>query len=176
MKGLIVAVVLWAALAQAVSAQAVLGVPPAGGVSFQTPTATPPPAPPSPVTPIQPAPPSAPPRDLFRAGPQTYAPRYDRQVRTPIYPYGGYVTFPEQVVERAYIVIAPADAELLRQGFPFAPAAAQASPRPEPPAPPRPGHKGPLYVIPNCYLGDSLPSPDRLPKGCSSSQARQITR
>jgi hypothetical protein len=170
-KGLAVAVALWAGLAQAVSAQGVPGVPPASGISFQPPPTTPPANPPSPVTPIRPAPPSTPPRDLFRAGPFTYAPQFDRQGRTPIYPYGGggYVTFPEPVVERHFYWIPVPDA-----GSASAASAVPADKIAE--TPPKPGHRGPLYVIGNCYLGDSPPDPDRLPKGCSSNQTRQIPR
>ena len=179
MKGLTVAVVLWAALAQSLSAQAVLGVPPAGGISFQIPAPVPTTAPPSPVTPIRPAPPSPPP-DLFRAAPGTYAPRFDGPVPAPIFPYaiGGYPAYPERVIERTVVLI-PAlagDRALHQQDPPIAPTSRHPSHRPVSAIAPTPGHKGPLYVVPNCYLGDSPPAADRLPKGCSSSQTRQITR
>jgi len=178
-KGLTAAVVLWAALAPSLAAQAVLGVPPTGGISFQIPAPVPTTAPPSPVTPIKPAPPSPPP-DLFRAAPGTYAPRFDGPVPAPIFPYaiGGYAAYPERVIERTFVLL-PAqgeDARSHRDEAVIAPGGNPQSHRPASPIAPTPGHKRPLYVIPNCYLGDSPPSPDRLPKGCLSSQTRQITR
>lgn len=174
MKGLAAGVVLSAALAQSMSAQTVLGVPPAGGISFQIPAPAPTTAPPSPVTPIRPAP-ASPPPDLFRAGPDTYAPRFDRQVPVPLVPYaiGGYPAFPERVVERTVYIVTPAQPQESNQPAGQS-VASSPSRRPESAVPPAPGHKRPLYVIPNCYLGDSPPPPSRLPKGCSSSQARQI--
>jgi hypothetical protein len=173
-KGLTVAVVLWAALAPSLAAQAVRGVPPAGGISFQIPTPVPTTAPPSPVTPIRPAPPSPPP-DLFRAAPGTYAPRFDGPVPAPVFPYaiGGYAAYPERVIERTVVLI-PTSAFPAGAASPSAAGAATADKTAD--KPPVPGHKRPLYVIPNCYLGDSVPAADRLPKGCSSSQTRQITR
>ena len=174
MKGLTVAVVLWAALAPSLAAQAVLGVPPARGISFQIPAPVPTTAPPSPVTPIRPAP-SSPPPDLFRASPDTYAPRFDRPVPVPLVPYaiGGYAAYPERVIERTVVLI-PASA--FGADAPSTSAAGAATVNKTADKPPVPGHKRPLYVVSNCYLGDSVPAADRLPKGCSSSQARQITR
>jgi hypothetical protein len=170
-KGLTAAVVLWAALAQPLAAQ-VLGVPAAGGISFQIPPQVPTTAPPSPVTPIRPAPQSPPP-DLFRAGPDTYAPRYDRPVPVPLFPYaiGGYAAYPERVIERT-VVLVPASTSAAGAASASAAGAATADKTAD--RPPVPGHKGPLYVIPNCYLGDSPPAADRLPKGCLPDQARQL--
>jgi hypothetical protein len=153
-------------------------VPPPSGISFQIPAQAPPPAPPSPVTPIQPAP-ASPPPDLFRAGPDTYAPRFNRQVPVPLVPYaiGGYPAFPERVLERTVFIVTPPQAVDSQQpAAQTAPTASSASQRPESAVPPAPGHKRPLYVIPNCYLGDTPPAADRLPKGCLPSQARQIPR
>jgi len=78
------------------------------------------------------------------------------------------VTFPEPVVERHFYWIPAADAGSA--------SATNAAPDRIAETPPKPGHQGPLYVISNCYLGDSPPAPDRLPKGCSSTRTRQITR
>ncbi len=44
--------------------------------------------------------------------------------------------------------------------------------RSEPPRPPAPPKT--FYVIPGCYAGDSRPSADRLPSGCSSKNLKTI--
>lgn len=159
-------------LATGAAGQVTLGTSPVGGVSFQlAPTRGPRPQPASPVTPITPARPSPPP-DLFRAGPDTYAPRYDRPVPPPIVPYaiGGHVALPERIVERTVVVFAPTPGAASHQTRAEIPSAV-----PAPAAADRPtrGHQRPLYVIPNCYLGDRPPSPARLPPGCTGS-ARQL--
>ena len=44
--------------------------------------------------------------------------------------------------------------------------------RSEPPRPPAPPKT--FYVIPGCYAGDSQPSADRLPTGCSPKNLKTI--
>jgi hypothetical protein len=48
----------------------------------------------------------------------------------------------------------------------------RATARSEPPSPPAPAKT--FYVIPGCYAGDSRPSADRLPPGCSSKNLKTI--
>jgi hypothetical protein len=42
------------------------------------------------------------------------------------------------------------------------------------PAPPAPGPATTMYVIPNCYLGNVPPRPDRLPSGCDAKQVHVV--
>jgi hypothetical protein len=117
---------------------------------------------------IPPTPP--PPRDLFRAGPDTYAPRFDRPNQSLFFPYvvAGYPTAYGaygDVYDRhgTTIIVTPA---------PMA-AAQPSTPAPAPP-PVVPGIPKTLYVIPGCYGGDTPPRADRLPPGCTVKGMRRI--
>jgi hypothetical protein len=47
--------------------------------------------------------------------------------------------------------------------------------RPEPSAAPRPAvSSGPMYLIPNCYVGNVPPRPGRLPAGCDIKQVQVL--
>jgi hypothetical protein len=49
-------------------------------------------------------------------------------------------------------------------------------PRPTaaPPVTPSPTSSAPIYVIPNCYLGNVPPRPSRLPSGCDIRQVQVL--
>jgi len=47
---------------------------------------------------------------------------------------------------------------------------------PAAPPPPTPGPATTMYVIPNCYLGNVPPRPNRLPSGCDAKQVQVIGR
>lgn len=48
--------------------------------------------------------------------------------------------------------------------------------RPPVPAVPAPASAGPMYVIPNCYLGNVPPRPSRLPSGCDINRVQVLGR
>lgn len=172
MRSLTAGVLIVLAAAVPAGAQSTFGSAPVGGVSFQPPPRREPATPPvSPVTPIRPAPPSPPP-DLFRAGPDAYAPRHGHRLPAPgLVPFAiGYPMVPEVIVERPVVVVAP-----------LAPTATAPSHRPAPPLALKPwapitppGHQRRLYVIPGCYVGDTRPVANGLPQGCSIDRLRLI--
>jgi hypothetical protein len=148
-----------------VAGQAVRGAGQSGGIRFTTPPPAPPPAPTaSPVTP----PPQGPPprRDLFLAGPDTYAPRYDHLNQSLYFPGAvGFVGYPGSVdPSRSTTTV------IFAQPPAAAPAAAPAPVAPPPP----PAPKKTFYVITGCYAGDTPPTADVLRPGCSLAALRRI--
>lgn len=155
-----------------------------------------PPPPPRPSTPqsatplVPPAPPSAldTPADVFRAGPRTYAPRFDRSARrNRLYGYGagysyitdpfGYISQPDSSsppLDRymnkrgpGYPGIDPGDDLERLYGEPLADVAQRTAPR-------APAIPKTFYVIPRCYAGDVRPTADDLPKGCDIANLREV--
>ena len=110
--------------------------------------------------------PSPAPASPFAAGPNTYAPHYDRS--SPLRA-GGYGI---PIYNNPYSATSDAGA------LPAAPDQTAIAPpkAPEPvPAPlPVAASRGPdlFYVIPGCYAGNRPPTPDRLPAGCDVSRLR----
>ena len=110
--------------------------------------------------------------DLYRATPDTYAPRYDRT--TPAPPPGGSVIYgpwgpypqwaqpgqPVVVNPTVVVNIPPAESRT-----PEPPKPAVVAPRAQPKT---------FYVIPGCYAGDRRPERARLPHGCDLSKLRTV--
>jgi hypothetical protein len=167
-------------LAASAAAGQALGVGHTGGISFSAPPPAPPPPPqPSPVTPIQPAP--QPPGDLFRAAPDTYAPKYDRLTPQPLFfPYAlpgyPYVTYEPRRDDRDRRRERDSDRDRDREraDTPAAPPAPAAAPSSTPPAPVVLAAPRAYYVIPRCYAGDTPPRADQLRPGCSLQNLRRI--
>ena len=166
------AVVAATMLAAAAAAQE-RGVGRSGGISFSPPPAqAPAPAPPqtSPVTPIQPAPAPAP--DLFRAGPETYAPRFERLTQPIFVPYvviPGYADAPSDPRHRD-----GHDRARMASAAAVAPPAPAPAPAVAPPTPVVRVAPRPYYLIPRCYAGDAPPRPAQLRPGCSMADLRRI--
>lgn len=152
---------------------------------FPKPEKEPPPAP----APSQPAPtvPSDGARDLFRAAPGTFDPRFDR-VLTPA-ELG--VWFPQSAtVWPVWVTSEPqrraGDVRPIEQTVRIIIEHRQAPPAAVPPPAPAvtlpaatvplpPGHKRTLYVIPGCYAGDKPPRRDQLRPGCDMRSVRTIS-
>lgn len=147
--------------------------------------------PPATVVPNQPppAPPADEGRDLFRAAPGTFDPRFDRLLT----PAELGMWFPQSATLWP-VWIAPSHETYRRAGEvrPVEPTVRivvehrQVPPAPVPaPAPamtlpaatvPLPaGHKKTLYVIPGCYAGDKPPRRDQLRAGCDMRNVRTIS-
>jgi hypothetical protein len=170
--------------------------PAPGGGSFGAAIRHDAPPPSRPSTPAAPTPlvPQAPPSaldtpvDVFRAGPRTYAPRFDRSGRrNRLYGYGagyyipdpfGYISQPDSSsppLDRymnkrgpGYPGLDPGDdLERLYGGEPLADVAQRTAPRA--PATPKT-----FYVIPRCYAGDVRPTADQLPRGCDIANLREV--
>lgn len=114
------------------------------------------------------------PRDLFRAGPDTYRPR---PIATPgPYVVGVYAPSAQRDKGRhSHHHASTADTsgsslDALRPGTP----AADAPVTPAVPAPVAQATPRTFYVIPGCYAGDRRPDPSRLRRGCSLSRLRTI--
>jgi hypothetical protein len=151
-----------------------------------------PPPPPSPAAPPAAGPlvPQAPPsaldgRDIFRADPRTYAPRFDRSSRrTRPYGYGagygyitdpfGYISQPESSSPRLDRYMSPGVTGYPRD-LPFGRSndsrddSLASVGRSRAPGPPKT-----FYVIPRCYAGDVRPTAEELPAGCQLAQLREI--
>jgi len=145
------------------------------------------PAPPPAGPLVPPAPPSAldPPVDVFRAGPRTYAPRYNRsRQRNQSYGYGGgsyitdpfgYISEPDSSSPRLDRYMSqgitgyPRDVELDSARAYRDEALASALQRSRTPGPPKT-----FYVIPGCYAGDVRPRAELLPSGCQLARLREV--
>ena len=161
------------------------------GATFRQ-TPPPPPSPPAPSAPtagpiVPQAPPSAldSPVDVFRAGPRTYAPRYDRSARrNRLYGYGSgfsYVTDPFGYISQPESGSPRLDRYMSQgiMGYPrdVAPEArddqdeslASLVRRLNTPAIPKT-----FYVIPGCYAGDVRPRAEQLPRGCQLALLREV--
>ena len=123
-------------------------------------------------------------RDVFRAAPDTYAPRFEEPpaVDPRLVPCcgGGFLGPVFYVPVDPWWAVRP----------PVSSPAPEAPPAPSRPAPPRaaPGPGGPasplpppvpgvpktFYVIPRCYAGDKPPEPGALPPGCDLAALRII--
>jgi hypothetical protein len=117
-------------------------------------------------------PPPAPGRDLYLAGPNTYAPHFDRPTQSLFFPYfipgfPGYPAAPGLTAEpsRTTVIVNP-------PALAAAPVASAAAPAPAAPVV-RPVPKA-LYVIPHCYAGDTPPRAEMLPAGCSLAAVRVV--
>jgi hypothetical protein len=109
--------------------------------------------------------------DLFRAGPDTYAPQYDHSVPLPYQPFfTGYAVAPPVYVrtEREVVLVR----EIVRE----VPAVAKQEPAaPSPPAAPAIlAVKKTFYVIPGCYAGDRRPAASELRPGCDIRDVRVV--
>ena len=177
-----------------VSGQVALGVARTAGVTIHRPDPPqPPPAPPRSGPPFRSHVDRSPDlklidRDLFRAGPDTYAP--DDPTRRPgrvprrsrVHPYrtsAGYFPTPyvpgfessESVTVN--IAIHPERA-VTDETEPLRRERADATPEPAPaPISPWAAPKT-FYVVPRCYAGDRRPSADQLPAGCDITLLRVI--
>lgn len=145
--------------------------------------------PPAPSQPSAPAAPSGN-RDLFRAGRDTFDPRFDRLLRPPesgmffqtaatIWPVW---VQPSAVPGRRRAGMVHPEEPTIRIIIEYAPPPPAATvPPPAPPAtlpaaaPPTPAPKKTLYVIPGCYAGDKLPRRDQLRAGCDPKNLRVIS-
>ena len=175
----------------AASAQAVLGAARSPGISIARVAPAPSPEPPPAATdrPHRGAerhqPPGQSGDDLFRAGPRTYAPRYDERSHARRRFARGYGVLAPAYVS-SYDEPAPAEVQPIavdvhvththvvadanaRQG-----AAAPAAAPPAPEATIVPALPKTLYVIPRCYAGDKKPDADQLRPGCALADLRVI--
>src|SRR5688572_3554097 len=118
--------------------------------------------------------------DLFRAGPDTYAP-HDPKRPSRVHPYrtfSGYFPaayipdFPtREAVTVVNIEIRPDPAAYTKEPE----RVVTPDPSPAPPiVTPRPAAPKTFYVIPRCYAGDRRPSADWLPAGCDIRKLRVI--
>lgn len=150
--------------------------------------APPPPSPPS-APAAGPLVPQAPPSalntpDIFRANPQTYAPRFDRSSRRNRF-YGsgsyGYITDPFGYISQPDSSSPRLDRYMSQgiQGYPrdldistsrdANDALASVTQRSRTAGPPKT-----FYVIPRCYAGDVRPTAQELPPGCDIAQLREV--
>jgi hypothetical protein len=155
------------------SGQAILGVARVPGITIhrQDPLPQPPPA-------QRPDPPAPTDGDLFRAGPDTYAP-YDpsRPSRFPL-PYGAGYFFPTSYDPPAPVIVVVPQAPIIRIVEREVPPREKTV---EPPVQmPAPVIAAPavtpaaIYIIPRCYVGDRVPIASRLPAGCDLADLRVI--
>jgi hypothetical protein len=151
-----------------------------------------PPLPPAPSrpSPLPPAPASGD-RDLFRAVPGTFDPRFDRLLT----PADSGLFFPTAAtLWPAWSTWGSPWHEGYRRAGEVRPVEptvriivehrqVPAAPAPPPPVvtlpaatvPPPAGHRRALYVIPGCYAGDKLPRRDQLRPGCDAKNVRVIS-
>jgi hypothetical protein len=122
---------------------------------------------------------------VFRAGPRTYAPRYDRSARrNRLYGYGagfsyvtdpfGYISQPESGSPRLDRYMSQGITGYPRDVEPEARDAGDESlaslvRRLSTPAVPKT-----FYVIPGCYAGDVRPRAEQLPRGCQLALLREV--
>ncbi len=128
--------------------------------------------------------------DLFRAGPDTYAPRFDRSShrhggRRHLMRGYGYVAdlYAPFVGVSSYLTGRSSEAEAQAYRRPQSPNDIRSYRRdlanvddmlkPYTPLTPA-GPPKTFYVIPRCYAGDSLPRPEQLPEGCRLSDVRTV--
>lgn len=128
--------------------------------------------------------------DLFRASPDTYVPRppddlgmFFPPIAAPWPVWGpwfpGYSGYDPEISRRAGEVRPepPTMRIVVEHVVPPPVSATPAPPATTMPAvaPPQPGHKRTLYVIPGCYAGDRLPRAGQLRAGCSLRDVRTIS-